>query len=338
MPKFLTPLAALAALTISGALTPGCATDIARAETESPVDLLPSEPASQEFWEAWGDNRGEVSAYRIVTPRYGELREGLTVLVYVLEEHDRRTWIKNDRGEVPEEFRDVVMKLNETTTFRTGIYPYSIMSSTFAPVGSRGRERFAPARIVFSSQEWCGQVYHRLLPQVDRFDEEIRSYFSVEGEDHREVSTVPFALYENGLWIQLRELDGPFANGQNWEGQLVPALWQRRRSHEPLEPVAATITRGEARLDDGTEINRFELQYGDVTRTFDVERAAPRRILRWTSSEGEEAVLLGTDRLTYWQLNNLGDERYLEQIGLLPSGVAPESDEADTEGEENPAD
>lgn len=318
-----TKLAALVAfgvVLVVAAGVPGCSSETAQAETASAVDLRPPEPASEGFWARWGDNRGEVSAYRIVTPRYGELRTGVTVLVYVLEEHDRRTWMKNDRSDVPEEFRDVVMKLNETTSFRTGIYAYSVMSSTFSPVGSRGRERFAPVRITFTSQEWCGQVFHSLLPRIDGFEEELRSYFSVEGEQEREVATAPFALYENALLIQLRELDGPFADGGDWRGQLVPSLWRNRTSHQPVAPVEATITRAEDRLPDGTPVNRFTLRYGEIERTFFIEQAEPRRILRWTTSEGEEAELLGTARLTYWQLNHLGDEQYLEQLGLLPSG------------------
>ncbi len=57
---------------------------------------------------------------------------------------------------------------------------------------------------------------------------------------------------------------------------------------------------------------------GGVTRTFDVERAFPRRILGWRTSEGERAELLKTARLTYWRLNAPGDESYLAQLGLKP--------------------
>lgn len=297
----------------------GCVVDVSQGEGSTAAGPLGPESASDEFWDTWSDGRGEVSAYRLTTPRYGELREGMAVLVYVLEQADDRTWIKDDRSAVPPEHQTVVMKLNEVTSFRTGIYPYRLMASVFSPVNSSGRERFAPTRIVFTSQEWCGQVYHRVMPAVDRFTNEIRSYFSVEGEQHEVVRTEPLALYEDALLIQLRELDGLFADGGDWSGQIVPSLWQQRRSHEPLSPVEATITRTEA-VRDGVEVNRFVLRYEDRTRTFDVEREGEQRVLSWATSEGEEATLIDSTRLPYWQLNEVGDESLLAEIGLDEEG------------------
>jgi len=316
--RFALTLAAVVAV----GLLPGCAVE-ASAQTATADDAvapLPRQSPSEGFWRWWSDGNAELSAYRIRTPRYGEIREGSAVLIYVLEEHDRASWIKDDRGEVPEDLRSIVMKLNHVTRFQTGIYPYSVMRSIFSPVHGIGRERFAPTRITFTSQEWCGQVFQRVLPQIDRYSNEIRSYFSVEGETESEVRTAPFALYEDALLIQLRELDGPFADGEDWFGQIVPALWQRRRAHVPLRPVDATIRRSQAALDDGTEVTRFVLSYGERSRTFDVERDLPRRVVRWTTSEGEVAEIAGTERLPYWQLHNVGDESHRARIGLDPNG------------------
>jgi hypothetical protein len=303
---------------VLAASAPGCTLE-ASAQPSTPDDAVePRQDPSPEFWEWWSDGNAELSAYTIRTPRYGEIREGSTVLIYVLEEHDRRNWIKDDRGAVPDEHRTIVMKLNHLTRFQTGIYPYAVMRSVFSPVHGIGRERFAPTRITFTSQEWCGQVFQRVMPQIDRFSSEMRSYFSVEGEAEEEVRTAPFALYEDALLIQLREIDGPFADGGDWSGQVVPALWTHRRSHQPLRALDATIRRSQATLEDGTAVTRFVLDYGDRSRTFDVERDLPRRILRWTTSEGEVAEIAGTERLPYWRLNDVGDESYRPRIGLDP--------------------
>jgi hypothetical protein len=277
--------------------------------------LRPAEPASQAFWDRWSDGRAELSGYEIVTPRYGQPREGTTVLIYVTEEADTRTWIKNDRGNVPDRYNTVVLKLNHVTTFRTGIYPYSVMTSVFSPVGGAGRERFAPTKISFSAQEWCGHVYHSIWPEVDRFRSEIHSYFSVEGDETETVETDPFTLYEDALWIQLRELDGPFEEGGNWSGSMVPSMWHRRRSHGPLRAVSTTITRSDADR-DGVPVTRFVVSYDGFSRTLDVEKGPSRGILGWTTSEGEEATLLKTVRLPYWKLNANGDESYLTELGL----------------------
>ena len=118
-------------------LVSACSNENGRRGTAPLEGLVGGRPVEQAFWDHWSDNRGELSAYRLVTPRYGEPREGTLVWVYVLEQMDRRNWIKDDQGNVPQEHQAIVMKLNETMRFLTGIYPYSVMTSIFSP-GPRG--------------------------------------------------------------------------------------------------------------------------------------------------------------------------------------------------------
>jgi hypothetical protein len=275
----------------------------------------PQAPASSAFWQAWGDGRAELSGYDLETPRYGTTRKGQMVLIYVTEDMDRRTWIKDDRGEVPAEQRVTVLKLNQVLKFRTGIYPYSVMTSVFSPVNGEGAERFSPAKISLSAQEWCGHVFHAIWPAGARFRSEVHSYFSSEGDATEEIAAGENALYEDALLIQLRELDGPFAGGADWSGALVPSLWAKRKEHAPLRPVPATVRRTAAAR-DGVAVNRFVLAYPGTTRTFDVEQAAPHRILGWSGADGETATLRKTARLAYWKLNAPGGEEHLRDIGL----------------------
>ena len=58
------------------------------------------------------------------------------------------------------------------------------------------------------------------------------------------------------------------------------------------------------------------VKYGTFSRTFNVEKSKPHRILAWSTSEGEEAKILKTTRLPYWKLHDLGDEKYLKELGL----------------------
>jgi hypothetical protein len=53
------------------------------------------------------------------------------------------------------------------------------------------------------------------------------------------------------------------------------------------------------------------------TRFF-VEEAPPYRVVRWESSNGERAELVGVDRLAYWRLNGPEGGAALERIGLRP--------------------
>ncbi len=273
----------------------------------------PATRASAAFTKHWSDGKAELSGYKVTTNRYGKLREGTAVLIYVTEPMNSRSWIKDD--DAPADRRVQVIKLNHALKFRTGLYPYSVMTSVFSPVDGQGRERFAPAKISFSAQEWCGHVYHHIFPKGDRFHGFMHSYFASEGDRSETTRTVAGTLYEDALLIQLRELDGPFAGGGDWSGKLVPALWTARKAHRPLAPVKATIRRSAARR-ASVEVTRFTLKYGELTRTIDVERAAPRRVLGWTSSDGEQATLLKTARMAYWKLSGPGGEAYLKDLGL----------------------
>jgi hypothetical protein len=280
----------------------------------------PRGPASSPFWEHWGDGRAELSGYRITVPRYGAPREGELTLIYVTEPHDRRTWIKDDAAAPPH--RVEVLKLIRSFHYLTGIYPYSVFSSVFSPVDRWGDERFRPVRIHLDVQEWCGSVSHRVWPGPDRLRSLRLSYFASEGETLGEVPLPPGTLFEDALMIQLRELDGPFLDGGDWEGWLVPELWRLRTGHGPVEAVPATLVRSEA-LRDGIPVTRFVLETEGYQRTVDVEVAAPRRILGWETSHGEVAELLSSERLAYWRMNRPGDEEMREGLGLDPRGVLP---------------
>ncbi len=280
-----------------------------------PSSAGPAATASPSFWKVWGDGKAELSGYAVTTVRYGAPREGRVVLIYVTEPMDRRNWIKDDAGDVPAQERINVLKLNNVLKFQTGIYPYSVMTSVFAPVDALMSERFAPAKIAMSAQEWCGLVYEKVIPGPEAFASEVRSYFHAEGDSNTTVKTPRGTLYEDALLIQLRELDGPFALGKSWAGSIVPSLWSQRKNHGAKGPVAATIKREDATR-DGVPVTRFTLSYGSVVTTYDVEKAPPRRVLGWKTLGGDEAKLLKTTRLPYWQLNGPGDEKYLQQLGF----------------------
>jgi hypothetical protein len=283
----------------------------------------PREGASSEFWEWWGDGQAELSGYRLTLDRYGDPREAELALIYVTEPHDRRTWIKDDdaRGRN----RVEVLKLNFNAFFLTGIYPYGVMASVFSPVDRYREERFQPVRIVHSAQEWCGAYSHMVWPGPDRLRSLRLSYFAGEDERVADLAAEPGTLYEDALLIQLRELDGPFAGGGEWEGWLVPALWRVRAGHGEPTPVRARITREEGvrEIPAAVPVTRFTLEAGDYRRVIEVERDHPRRILGWTTSTGEEAVILASERLPYWRLNRLGDESYRELLGLSSRGIVP---------------
>ncbi|NUM75882.1 hypothetical protein HUU40_16080, partial [candidate division KSB1 bacterium] len=133
------------------------------------MNIAPS--AAQDFWGWWGDGKAELSSYQTKTQRYGELREGYAVLVFVTEEISRTTRIKVESEAIPPADRAPVMKLNHVVKFPTGIYDYSLLTSTFSSIESEfGRPPFEPLKISFTAQEWCGHVYQMLIPQRDQVE------------------------------------------------------------------------------------------------------------------------------------------------------------------------
>ena len=156
---------------------------------------LPDQPmasASSDFWDWWGDGQAEMSGYRMTTMRYGAPRETVLSLIYVTEPHDRRSWIKDD--DIGGSSRVEVLKLNQNFHFQTGVYPYSVMTSVFAPVHRYRTEPFAPVRITHAVQEWCGAYSHLVWPGESRFRSLRLSYFAHEGERMSAVRTEPGTL------------------------------------------------------------------------------------------------------------------------------------------------
>ena len=92
-------------------------------------DLRPT-PLSPEFKEYWYSGEAEITSYKLEQARYGELREGKAVLIFVTEPFLADKQVKANRSN-PENIP--VLKLNSTKKYLTGIYPYSIMSSSFYP-------------------------------------------------------------------------------------------------------------------------------------------------------------------------------------------------------------
>src|ERR1700704_6625736 len=92
------------------------------------------------FWKTWGDGQAELAGYDLTYPRYGELRKGVAVTIFVSETFSNQFRVKADEGKHPASDQFPVMKLNLVQDFQTGIYDYNNMTSAFvpmAPVNSR---------------------------------------------------------------------------------------------------------------------------------------------------------------------------------------------------------
>ena len=214
-------------------------------ETEQ---LKAKQPLSQEFKDYWYAGEAEITSFKLEQARYGELREGTAVLVYVTEDFLPKEQVKADtysKSNIP------ILKLNATKNFNTGIYPYSIMQSIFYPVNNNQHA----IKISTSVQEWCGHAYTQLNNR-DTFEINSHSYFQGEADQNFKLNK---SITENELWTQLRIDPTSLPIGTL---DILPSLEYIRLRHKTLKAYKAIAT-----LEDGI----YTLSYPDLDRVLKIE-------------------------------------------------------------------
>lgn len=295
-------------------------------DRDAPLPQAGPDPFDSSFWKHWGDGKGELAAYDLVMPRYGELRKGVAVSIFVTEPFSSSARVKADQGKhsVSDEFQ--VMKLNLMRDFPTGVYDYNLMTSTFVALqpfaaGSAGDT----AKVSFSSQEWCGHVYSQLLFDKNGVREELHSYFDGEADRRSTIPRPPAGMSEDTLMIWARGLAGPFLErGTSVRVPVLRSLVFTRLRHVPLTWQEAELARSSETGNVTVPAGSFQVETRTVNMTdgrlwtFDVEAAAPHRIIRWTCNDGESGQLLGSERMEYWKMNGEAFRDAVKRIGLTP--------------------
>lgn len=260
--------------------------------------LTPKKVISDEFKKYWYAGEAEISSYRLQQARYGEMREGTAVLIFVTEPFHNTKQVKADGSNsdnIP------VLKLNSTKNYLTGIYPYSIMSSSFYPV----HDNQHAVKLSFSSQEWCGQVYAQLNNR-DSFEIKSHSYFESEGDQNLKLHKT---ILENELWNKLRIDPNTLPVGKI---DIIPSMEFIRLTHKELKSYVATAT-----LNKKIDIITYEIVYPELDRSLKINftTAFPHAIESWTDSYksgfGSEAKIMTstatkikTIKSPYWQKNS----------------------------------
>jgi hypothetical protein len=235
---------------------------------ENKVTTLPSKtPISKAFKDYWYAGEAEITSYELKQARYGEIREGKAVLIYVTEPFLPGKQVKAD-GNNPDNVS--VLKLNATKNYLTGIYPYSIMSSTFYPV----HDNQHAIKTSLSVQEWCGHVYTQLNNR-DEFEYTAHSYFESEAD---ETNMLPKAHLENEIWNKIRINPQGLPIGTL---KMIPSLEFFRTKHLDVKAFQAT-----ASLNSDNGISTYTINYNDVKRklTINFSEQFPHEIQGWTET------------------------------------------------------
>ncbi|GAB4373456.1 MAG: hypothetical protein OHK0021_15610 [Bryobacter sp.] len=295
---------------------------------KAPNSASPTPPIAfgKDFWETWGDGHAEISTYEFVIPRYGEPRQGESILIFVPETHLEATRVKNENPRPRPGDVFSAMKIVWQRNFQTGIYDYSEMLTGFlglAPSG--GRRSGELSALMFSRQEWCGQSFTKAVFHPQEIRVSGASYFEGESDLSQTLETKPEAMSEDGLVFWARQMSGPWL--KPGETKAVPFLTGLRSARDARTRLAysqinltrlATLTNIEVPAGEFiAETWAAQLPNGR-SYLFYVEQEAPHRLLRWQFTSGEKGELVATERLKYWEMTGLDDQEELRQLGLEP--------------------
>lgn len=267
---------------------------------------------AQQFRKYWYQGKAELTRYSLEQARYGEIHKGESVLIFVTEPFLTDKQVKLEHGKSPNSTS--VLKLNFTRKFYTGIYPYSVMTSTFSPVDY---QKYRTLKITSSSQEWCGNTFMQLNFNNGNYKAEVRSYFQDEGDQDVILKT---DWLEDELWTRIRIAPGTLPVGSI---QIVPALQFVRLWHSGVQPQQATAT-----LTDSGKFFSYTLDYPQLKRKVMIqfEKEFPYAIVKWEETQpggfGDSpllttrAVKTNSLQLDYWNKHGVDDAIYRKQLGL----------------------
>lgn len=243
----------------------------------------------------WNDGRAEVAVYDAERVTYGKPRSFREQILIVKEDLRADTLVKADQPKAQKTIR--VFKMNQVQKFDTENYPYSILTTVFAPVKEPGR----PLKITVGSQEWCGNTF-KILTARDPASASLTWYSYFDGEADQTV-TLPLGpgdVFEDQLPLALRAL--PLAAGFSTEIRLWDSL-ASNRGVEPRVSTAVVTVAGEeiVRCRAGSLPSwKVTVSRPDSTDVYWFEKAAPGILTRMETSDGRKRLLYGRVRWSYW--------------------------------------
>ncbi len=278
-----------------------------------------------EFDSYWGQGKAEITSYELHQARYGEMREGEAILIFVTEEFSKEKQVKLDNASIPYDQKIPVLKMNFLKKFNTGIYPYSMMLSSFVAAG--GVIPWQAIKISASVQEWCGHVYSQLNQRPDHYLFLEHSYFESEADQEKKIDRY---MTEDALWNLIRI--NPDALIQSDSIMIIPSLLFSRLTHHELKPYRAVTKKLD--LDNGNKV--FQIVYPELERTLFIEYEStfPYAIVKWSEEYkdgyGPNAKILTTTgirkkqvMLDYWNKHAVADDSLRMLLKWERPGIDP---------------
>jgi len=258
---------------------------------------------SDEFKNYWYDGTAELTSYSLKQERYGELRDGTVVSIFVTEDFLPEEQVKANR---PGDGTISVLKHNLVKKFLTGIYPYSLMTSTFSPISSKKHA----LKSTHTMQEWCGQIYFQLNNR-DRYAIQAHSYFEGEGDQDYILEKT---WLENEIWNLIRLNPDELPTG---EFTMIPSFEFARMQHQKVqvEQVKGSLTQGDS-------LSTYRLTYPNLKRELIIyfDSNFPYGIERWEeivpNGLKTEAVKMKRIKSDYWRRHGVEDTILRNSLNL----------------------
>jgi hypothetical protein len=271
-------------------------------------------PTAKKFNEYWFQGLAEISRFELEQVCYNEIHKGDAVLIFVTEEFFSDRQVKSEHGRQPGAVS--VLKLNFLKKFKTGIYPYSLMSSIFTPIERKAFPR--TLKVTTSIQEWCGQSFTQLNLKEGKYHILLRSYFMNESDQQYAVEATQL---EDDIWTSIRINPFELRTG---EIQLIPGSQFSR-----LKRINQEVRKAVATLGADDDLYTYTINYKDIPRNLIIrfKKTFPYEILEWEEAfvpeKGTDQSVLTTRAVRthvmlvdYWNKNTVKDLVYRKKLGL----------------------
>lgn len=260
----------------------------------------------KDFNAYWYEGKAEITSYKLTQTRYGELHKGTAVNIFVTEDFLPEKQVKAD---YKNEKNVPILKLNSTKKFTTGIYPYSLMTSTFTPI-DLNKETI---KVSFSGQEWCGNTFVQLNNRK-KYEIQFFSYF--ESDADKDIFLEKSKL-ENEIWNELRINPNKIKTGNY---KIVPALDFLALKHKEIKAYDAIVKLSK---DDNLILCFIEYPSLERSLTIKLDNKFPYTIESWEETIIERGKKLTTTaskiktiKSAYWRKNSISDTQERKLLGL----------------------
>lgn len=266
---------------------------------------------SQQTKDYWYDGKAEISSYKLTQSRYGELREGTAAFIFVTEPFSTKY---NTKANGSSSDNISVLKMNKTLKFVTGIYPYSIMSSTFFPMENTSNS----LKIASSQQEWCGMIYMEMLNQKENFIFDLNSYFQGVSFEDKKLDKV---ILEDDIWSWIRLNPEALPMGKQ---RMIPMLSNIVMKNKPPEILEAVTN-----LENKEGISTYKISYEAIGRVLSIQFQTdfPHEILGWEEKiysdygSGQGSIISKGERMqtiksAYWNQSSNSDTHWRGKLNL----------------------